>query len=204
MNKIILYGGGGHCHALIELIRATSEFDPILIVDKNPSVLSILGVPVQREFTISDENVAIAIAIGNNQVRKKVANKFNLEAPSFIHHSSVVYPSAVLGKGAQVLPNAVIDAAVTLGDFVIVNSNATVSHNATIGSYSHVAINAAIAGGCTIGEGVLIGAGSVVLPNVTIGDWATVGAGAIVTQDVPSGVTVVGNPAKIIKSTNEY
>lgn len=35
---------------------------------------------------------------------------------------------------------------------------------------------------------------------MTIGEGATVGAGAVVTKDVPAGVTVVGNPAKPVKS----
>ena len=34
---------------------------------------------------------------------------------------------------------------------------------------------------------------------VTIGDNVTIGAGSVVVKDVPSGVVVVGNPAKVIK-----
>jgi len=36
-----------------------------------------------------------------------------------------------------------------------------------------------------------------VLPGVTIGDDALIGAGSVVTRDVPAGVTVVGNPARV-------
>jgi maltose O-acetyltransferase len=39
---------------------------------------------------------------------------------------------------------------------------------------------------------------------VTIGDNVVVGAGAVVARDVPDGVVVVGNPAKIVKRTEEY
>ena len=38
------------------------------------------------------------------------------------------------------------------------------------------------------------------LPGVTIGEHAVVGAGAIVTKDVPAGVIVAGNPARIVRS----
>ncbi len=48
----------------------------------------------------------------------------------------------------------------------------------------------------TIGRNVWIGGGALVLPGVTIGDDAIVGAGSVVTRDVPSGATVVGNPAR--------
>jgi maltose O-acetyltransferase len=48
----------------------------------------------------------------------------------------------------------------------------------------------------SIGENVWIGGGAIVLPGIAIGNDAIVGAGSIVTRDVPSGVTVVGNPAR--------
>lgn len=51
-----------------------------------------------------------------------------------------------------------------------------------------------------VGHGVWIGAGAVILPGVTIGEHAVVGAGAIVTKDVPAGVIVAGNPARIVRS----
>jgi maltose O-acetyltransferase len=48
-----------------------------------------------------------------------------------------------------------------------------------------------------IGANVWIGGGTVILPGVSIGDDAIIGAGSIVTRDVPTGATVVGNPARI-------
>ncbi len=46
-----------------------------------------------------------------------------------------------------------------------------------------------------IGRNVWIGGGSIILPGITIGDDAIIGAGSIVTHDIPSGITVIGNPA---------
>jgi UDP-2-acetamido-3-amino-2,3-dideoxy-glucuronate N-acetyltransferase len=43
-----------------------------------------------------------------------------------------------------------------------------------------------------------VGGGSVLLPGVTIGENAFVGAGSVVTRDVPDGVIVAGNPARIV------
>ncbi|ACP27321.1 putative transferase hexapeptide protein [Sinorhizobium fredii NGR234] len=51
----------------------------------------------------------------------------------------------------------------------------------------------------TIGKDVWIGGGAIILPGVTIGDGAIVGAGAVVTKDVAAGVTVVGNPARVVR-----
>jgi acetyltransferase-like isoleucine patch superfamily enzyme len=34
---------------------------------------------------------------------------------------------------------------------------------------------------------------------VTIGDSSVIGAGSVVTKDVPAGVVVAGNPARVIR-----
>lgn len=49
-----------------------------------------------------------------------------------------------------------------------------------------------------IGANVWIGGGALILPGVTVGDHATIGAGAVVTRDVAEGVTVAGNPARVL------
>lgn len=49
-----------------------------------------------------------------------------------------------------------------------------------------------------VGSRASIGSGAVILGGVHIGDAALVGAGAVVTRDVPAGVTVVGNPARLL------
>ena len=42
------------------------------------------------------------------------------------------------------------------------------------------------------------------MPGVTIGPNAIVGAGAIVADDVPEGTVVVGVPARVITTVEEY
>jgi acetyltransferase-like isoleucine patch superfamily enzyme len=48
-----------------------------------------------------------------------------------------------------------------------------------------------------------IGSNATILCGVTIGEGAIVGAGSVVTHDVPDGVVVAGNPARIIRSREE-
>jgi acetyltransferase-like isoleucine patch superfamily enzyme len=52
--------------------------------------------------------------------------------------------------------------------------------------------------GPTIKRGARIGINSTLLPGVVIGEGALVGAAAVVTKDVPPGVVVAGNPARIM------
>lgn len=50
-----------------------------------------------------------------------------------------------------------------------------------------------------IGRGVWVCAQAFIGPGVTVGDNALVGARAVVTRDVPPGMMVAGNPAKIVR-----
>lgn len=55
-----------------------------------------------------------------------------------------------------------------------------------------------------IGRDVFIGCRAIILPGVTIGDNAVVGAGAVVTADVPPRTVVAGNPARLIRSVDDF
>jgi len=59
----------------------------------------------------------------------------------------------------------------------------------------------------TLGNNVEMGSGSIALGPITIGDGARIGSGSVVIKSVPSGVTVVGVPGRVvtkgIKSTTD-
>lgn len=57
--------------------------------------------------------------------------------------------------------------------------------------------------GPTIGRNSKIGANVTILPDITIGENTLVGSGSVVTKDVPDGMVVAGNPAKVIKRVDE-
>lgn len=62
----------------------------------------------------------------------------------------------------------------------------------------------AIIGNVTIGDNTFIGAESTILPNVSIGKNCIIGAGSVVTKSIPDGTLAAGNPARVIRSTEEY
>jgi serine O-acetyltransferase len=51
-----------------------------------------------------------------------------------------------------------------------------------------------------LGDGVFVGAGAKVLGSVRVGDGARIGANAVVVHDVPPHATVVGIPARVVRT----
>ncbi|END3381751.1 acyltransferase [Vibrio alginolyticus] len=55
-----------------------------------------------------------------------------------------------------------------------------------------------------IGDNVFIGYRSIILPGIEIGNNVIVAAGSVVTKSIPDNSVVAGNPAKVIKTFDEY
>lgn len=51
----------------------------------------------------------------------------------------------------------------------------------------------------TIKKGASIGSNATILCGVTVAEGAIVGAGSVVTKDVPPGMIVAGNPARVLR-----
>ena len=90
---------------------------------------------------------------------------------------------------------------VVIGETAEVGNDVTMYHDVTLGGVLP-SVNSASQIGVkrhpTIKDGVIIGSGAQVLGAIVIGQGARIGANAVVTKDVPAGVTVVGNPARIV------
>lgn len=52
-------------------------------------------------------------------------------------------------------------------------------------------------------RGASIGTGATILGGLEIGERAIIGAGAVVTKNVPPNSTVVGNPARVLKTQTD-
>jgi serine O-acetyltransferase len=86
---------------------------------------------------------------------------------------------------------------VVIGETAEIGDDCTIYQGVTLGGTT---LERGIKRHPTLGKDVIVGAGSQVLGSFTVGDGAKIGSGAIVTTPVPAGVTVVGNPARIVNA----
>jgi serine O-acetyltransferase len=87
---------------------------------------------------------------------------------------------------------------VVIGETAEIGNDVTLYHGVTLGGVSwnpgkrHP----------TLHDGVVVGAGAKILGPIVIGSNARVGANSVVTKEVPSGMTVVGIPGRVVLPTN--
>ncbi|WP_233897330.1 acetyltransferase [Tenacibaculum piscium] len=198
-KKICLFGASGH-GKVIKDIAINNNIEVLTFVDDNPKLEVLHNISVIKSVEIkSVDTENFIISIGNNEIRKKIANKLNIKFISLIDVTATVSKSAKIAEGTVVMPSAVINADVKIGKHCIINTGSIIEHDCIIENYVHISPNATITGAVLIKEGTHIGAGAIVIPGVKIGKWATIGAGTVIIKDVPDYAVVVGSPGRIIK-----
>ncbi len=149
------------------------------------------------------------IRVGGRNSRIMIGTNFT--AISRERDNSIGVPHKVIirtvSDGAEIIigrdvgvSGCVISAAksIHIGDRVLIGSGALIFDSDLHPLESGIRHGRGACAPIVIEDDVFIGARAIVLKGVTIGKGAIVGAGAVVTKDVPPGVRVAGNPARII------
>ncbi|EHG12268.1 serine O-acetyltransferase [Streptococcus intermedius] len=99
--------------------------------------------------------------------------------------------------GAKIASGVFIDhgSGLVIGETAVVEKGVMLYHGVTLGGTGKEAGKRHP----TVRQGALISAHAQLIGPIEIGENAKVGAGAVVVADVPSDVTVVGIPAKIVR-----
>ncbi|MGF7534274.1 acetyltransferase [Bacillus mexicanus] len=209
MKNVAIVGDGGHGKVIRELINARTDTRLAAVLDDKFQMLEARKewytgpIEAVSELRRLIPDVMFLIAIGNNRVRKKLAERLGLKKEDFItliHPSAIVSKSAVIEEGTVIMAGAIIQADARIGAHCIINTGAVAEHDNLISDYVHLSPRVTLSGAVAVQEGAHLGTGASVIPQLTIGAWSTVGAGSAVIRSIPDWATAVGAPARTISS----
>ena len=149
---------------------------------------------------IRDSQIGDRCALVNCQLTgARLADDVEVGAYSTLREGTVLASHVHIGTHAET-KQAELHESVQMGHFSYVG-------DAEVGARSNIGAGAITCNfdgeskhKTVIGEDVFIGSDSLLIAPLVIGDGASTGAGAIVNKDVPAGTSVVGAPARAVRS----
>ena len=122
MNKVLIYGKGGHGKVVEDAVKQRFTNVDVEYFDDatNP-----YDAGYQKESIL-------VIGIGSNEVRKQIASQVKHRFTTIVHPTAYVSDTAIIEEGTVVLANAVIQAGAKIGKHCIINANVTIDHDAII------------------------------------------------------------------------
>jgi UDP-N-acetylbacillosamine N-acetyltransferase len=200
MNKILIYGAGGHGRSIADVILANNPYAKLVFIDEyakdNEKIFSF---DVVKAYPI--EVRKCFIAIGDNVKRGKKYSELSEDYiitvksnKAYISKKTRIGRGCFLGNFCHLGPEAVIEKG------SIINTASVIEHEVHIGEFCHIAPQACICGRADLGNYVFIGTGATVIDKINICPYVIIGAGAVVVDNINEPGTYIGVPAKKVAS----
>lgn len=170
-EKIVLIGGGGHCHSVIDVIEQENKYEIIGIVDikenigKKVLAYEIIGCDADLDtIFLSCKNACVTVGhINSNALRIQLflqakAAGFNL--PIIISPSAYVSKYAHIKEGTIIMHHALINANAKIGKNCIINTKALIEHDCNVGDNCHISTASVLNGGTVVEDNTFFGSNS--------------------------------------------
>jgi acetyltransferase-like isoleucine patch superfamily enzyme len=135
----------------------------------------------------------------------QTGNKVNIREWNRIGNNVSVGTLSVIEHHVEIGNNVRIHSQAFIPEFSVLEDNAWIGPNVVLTNAKYPLSRGAKESlqGPRVKRGAKIGANATILPGVVIGENALVGAGAVVIKNVPGGMVVAGNPARIIRKISD-
>jgi sugar O-acyltransferase (sialic acid O-acetyltransferase NeuD family) len=217
--KLAIYGAGGFAREVappaIEMASAATSgnaepIDLVFVSDVAEEIGTIVNgfrVISYAALVAECSDRLVSIGIGDGAVRRAIAEKCARDGLRFAEvraRTHIRYHNVTVGEGAVVCEYTIISTNSRVGRHFQANFHAYVGHDCVVGDFVTFAPRVNCNGWVVIEDDAYIGTGAMLRQGspekpLVIGRGAVVGMGAVVTRDVPPGVTVVGNPARVLE-----
>lgn len=209
MKILALYGFGGLGHEILELanqiniksfqwdkIVAVNDFIPETVIDGT----EVYPFNVLRE-KYTPEEMEVCICLGEPLYRERMYEKVKAcgyRLTALIHPDVHVPESSVVGEGCIISDGVYLSVNTRVSENALINVHAIIGHDTCIGKHSVISPGVSIGGHCQIGKKVFIAMMVPVKEEIQMEDSSVAGMGAVVVKNVPEGMIVMGNPARVI------
>ncbi|MEG1705527.1 MAG: acetyltransferase [Clostridia bacterium] len=207
-KKVVIIGASGHAKVIADIIDKSGDIVYGFLDDNIEEGTIIAGIQSFKvigrvveciEIVKNNPDVQFIIGIGDNKVRKKIAEKYKLPYYIAIHPSATIGLNVQISEGTVIMANSTINTSSFIGKHSIINTGSIIEHDNYIDNYVHISPNATLAGTVKIGELTHIGASTTVINNIEIIGNVIVGAGAVVIKSILASGTYVGVPVRKVK-----
>lgn len=211
LKRLVIFGAGGFGREVLQLVRDINEVAPtwncdgFLVDARYAKGGYVQGLPILGDLAWLRQNpeVHIAIAVGapasKREIVMRIRRDFENPFATLVHPRAWVGQHVVVGEGSILCAGSLITTDIRIGSHVHVNIGATIGHDAILDDFVTLNPSVNVSGNVRLEEGVEVGTSSVLIPKSVVGAWSIIGAGSVVTKSLPSNVTAVGTPAKVIK-----
>lgn len=203
-NRLVILGAGGHGKVIVDIALKIGYTD-IAFADDNvvggcmnyPVICKCSDIELQN-----DGNTDFVIAVGDNEIRKRIAEQHNVNWVTLIHPAAQVGVNVKIGAGTVVMACAVVNPCAMIGNHCIINTGVVIEHENVIEDYVHISPKVSLGGNVQIGKKTHIGIGATVINNIKICGDCIIGAGAVIIKDITESATYVGVPGEKCEKNN--
>ncbi len=209
---LALYGAGGlgmEHSSLAEYINAEEKrWSQFVFVEDGGKRdgEQLFGYPImtfeKALETYGKDNLEFIVAVGEATGKKLVYEKLKANGcklATLIHPANTFHRSIQLGEGCAFGRNACVAPMTKFGNNCLIRGNTVIGHDAVLGDNVEVCAFSLVGGGTTVGSDTFIGVHACLRDHIKIGERVIIGMGSVVTKDVPDGVVVYGNPARVVR-----
>ncbi|WP_405206740.1 NeuD/PglB/VioB family sugar acetyltransferase [Aquimarina sp. LLG6339-5] len=211
MKNAVIIGAGTQGQVYASYLKEAGV-NIVGFIDDNPDLVGkdVINIPVIGRYKdlfldeFKNKIQDVYCPIGVNAVRVEYLSTLKKEGygiPGFLHHTVSIAPDVTIGEAVYMLAGNIVMPHTTIGNYIMINMDSTIAHHVTLEDGVFMSSGVNIGALINVRENAYVGMGVTAMTGVKeIGKETLIGAGTVIIKDVPEYTTVVGNPARVIKT----